>query len=431
MTSAPSPRALRIVIVSQYFRPERVSIPVTLADELSRRGHRVEVITGWPNYPEGKLFPNYRQRLRHTERQGGVTVHRVPLIVSHSTSAVGRLLNYASFALTSAAKVSVGRRADVVYVYATQMTASVGPSLWRRLFGTPYVLHVQDLWPESIVGSGMVDGRSDGLIRRVLTPWLTSTYRKAAHVIAIAPSMLTLLRARGARTGASSVVLNWSPRDVVDEAPTGPSKQVATPEITTFVYAGNLGELQDLPTLISAFSLCSDVPGIELLVAGAGVLEEELREQVSRQATTRITFMGRLEAAEMRRLNSRSDFQFVTLKGLEIFRATIPSKLQNSLAAGVPVITTVHGDVSDLIAAEGIGFSAPPSNAAALADAIRRAASTTVSERAAMAARASRFYEAHMSEESGVSAIEEILHLAATNTRATTRTHENQEETNR
>jgi len=400
---------LRILIVSQYFRPERVSIPVTLADELSRRGHEVEVVTGWPNYPEGEIFPHHRQRVRHTERQGDVTVHRVPLVISHSTSALGRLLNYASFAMTSSLRLRTGRRADVVYVYATQMTAGIGPALWKRLFGTPYVLHVQDLWPESITGSGMVHGRASGLIRRVLTPWLASSYRRAGHVVAIAPSMLAMLRSRGAEPSASSVVLNWSPHDVVDDRPEVSEQLDVSRPGTTFVYAGNLGELQDLSVLIEAFSLCSDVPDVELVIAGAGVLEAELREQVTLQAEARVTFTGRLDPVEMQDLNARSDFQFVTLKGLEIFRGTIPSKLQNSLAAGVPVITTVHGDVSDLVGGEGLGFTAPPSDAAALAAAIRRAASTTAAERTAMASRARRFYERHMSEEAGVSAIEKIL----------------------
>ncbi|MBF4578668.1 glycosyltransferase family 4 protein [Frigoribacterium sp. VKM Ac-2530] len=404
-TDAP----LRILVVSQYFRPERVSIPVTLADELSRRGHEVEVVTGWPNYPEGKLFPYHRQRLRHTERQGNVTVHRVPLVISHSTSALGRMLNYASFAVSSSLRLRTGRRADVVYVYATQMTASIGPALWKRLFGTPYVLHVQDLWPESITGSGMVGGRASSFISHALTPWLTSSYRRAGHVVAIAPSMLTMLRSRGAKPMASSVVFNWSPQDVMGERPEGKNQHDVERRGTTFVYAGNLGELQDLSILIEAFSLCSDVPDVELIIAGAGVLEAELRDQVTRQAETRVSFTGRLDPIEMRELNARSDFQFVTLKGLEVFRGTIPSKLQNSLASGVPVITTVHGDVSDLVNAEGLGFTAPPSDAAELAAVIRRAASTTSAERTTMASRARRFYERHMSEAAGVSAIEQIL----------------------
>jgi colanic acid biosynthesis glycosyl transferase WcaI len=428
--SASHPDApLRILIVSQYFRPERVSIPVTLADELSRRGHEVEVVTGWPNYPEGRIFPHHRQRVRHTERQGDVTVHRVPLVISHSTSAVGRLLNYASFAVTSSLRLRTGRRADVVYVYATQMTASIGPALWRRLFGTPYVLHVQDLWPESITGSGMVDGRASGLIRRVLTPWLASSYRRAGHVVAIAPSMLAMLRARGAAPSTSSVVLNWSPHDVVDQRPEVSAQVDVSRPGTTFVYAGNLGELQDLSVLIEAFSLCSDIPHVELIIAGAGVLEAELREQVARQAETRVTFTGRLDPVEMQDLNARSDFQFVTLKGLEIFRGTIPSKLQNSLASGVPVITTVHGDVSHLVEHERVGFAAPPSNASALAGAIRRAASTTGAERTAMSRRAKLFYEEHMSEAVGISAIEDILRSTSMKTSAATRTHHNQEET--
>lgn len=414
MNVDPISSPLRVLIVSQYFRPERVSIPVTLADELSRRGHHVEILTGWPNYPEGKIFANYSQRLRHTERQGDLTVHRVPLVISHSTSAVGRLLNYASFAVTAALRFDIGKRPDIVYVYATQMTASVGPALWRRLFGTPYVLHVQDLWPESITGSGMLPGRTTAIVRRVLTPWLAWTYRRAAHVIAIAPTMLSTLRARGADPSASSVVLNWSPRDVLDgSAPDASDAHVTTQTITTFTYAGNLGELQDLAVLIEAFVRCADLDDVELVIAGAGVLEADLIEQAARHPEAPIRFLGQLDAPGMRALNARSDFQFVTLKALDVFRGTIPSKLQNSLAAGVPVITTVHGDVTELVEREQMGLTARPSDPAALADAIRRAAGTTTAERASMSQRSRTFYERHMSESAGVSAIEAVLRASA------------------
>jgi colanic acid biosynthesis glycosyl transferase WcaI len=429
MTSITAPPPLRILIVSQYFRPERVSIPITLADELSRRGHDVEVVTGWPNYPDGELFLSYKQRLRHTERQGGVMVHRVPLIISHSRSAVGRLLNYASFAFSSAFRFGLARQADVVYVYATQMTASVGPLLWNKAFGTPYVLHVQDLWPESIVDSGMVDRRVTAIIRRLLTPWLTTTYDRAAHVVGIAPTMLSMLRSRGARSTDSSVVYNWAPADVVEtDDPLDSEREGAPTKSTTFVYAGNLGEMQDLSGLVDAFALCADVPDIELVIAGSGVMEADLRRQAAHHPGARITFAGRLDASDMRALNARSDFQFVTLKGLDIFRGTIPSKLQNSLATGVPVITTVHGDVTELVEREGLGLSASPNDSGSLASAIRRAAAMTQAERATLAARARRFYEENMSEAAGVSAIEAILRASARTTKQTDPAHVTKDE---
>lgn len=417
MNAHPKSTALHVLIVSQYFRPERVSIPVTLADELSRRGHHVEVLTGWPNYPEGKIFADYRQRVRHTERQGDLIVHRVPLVISHSTSAVGRLLNYVSFAVSAALRLGIGKRPDVVYVYATQMTASVGPALWSRLFGTPYVLHVQDLWPESVTGSGMIPGRATAVVRRVLTPWLTWTYRRAAHVIAIAPTMLSNLRARGVDATTSSAVLNWSPEDVIEAGGSVGSVADSTPTpTTTFVYAGNLGELQDLEVLIDAIIRCSDLADVEFVIAGAGVLEADLMEQARRHPEAPIRFLGRLDARGMRALNARSDFQFVTLKALDVFRGTIPSKLQNSLAAGVPVITTVHGDVTELVEREQMGLTALPSDPESLADAIRRAAGTTPAERTSMSRRSRAFYEEHMSESAGVSAIEAVLQASARST---------------
>jgi colanic acid biosynthesis glycosyl transferase WcaI len=417
MTTSQASRSLRVLIVSQYFRPERVSIPVTLADELSCRGYDVEVITGWPNYPDGKLFAGFKQKLVHKELHGDVVVRRVPLFVSHSTSAVGRLLSYGTFAVTSALMFRSGWRADVVYVYATQMSASVGPALWQRFFGTPYVLHVQDLWPESITRSGFIGHRVSQIVEWLMSPWLKATYRKAAHVVAIAPTMLSVLRRRGAAVTNSSVILNWSPADVIADRTT----REHSANGTTFVYAGNLGEHQDLPVVIEAFARCSDLVDLHLVVAGSGVLEQALKDQVARHPHASITFLGRLRAEEMLELNARSDFQIIPLKKLDIFRGTIPSKLQNALAAGVPVITTVHGDVTALVEREQIGFAAPPSDVDALESVLRLAAASTAQERTAMSDKAQAFYLEHMSEQAGVSAFEAVFRSTATPRPARTR----------
>lgn len=91
----------KIVIVSQYYKPEDAKIPNAIAQSLAQRGHDVRVVTGYPDYPEGRLYPGFRQKLVHNEMDGLVRVRRVPLVVSHSQNAIARFVNYASFALSS------------------------------------------------------------------------------------------------------------------------------------------------------------------------------------------------------------------------------------------------------------------------------------------------------------------------------------------
>src|SRR5699024_9867217 len=119
--------------------------------------------------------------------------------------------NYVSFALTTATARGFAREADVIYVYATQMTPALGPWLWRKFRGAPYVLHVQDLWPDSILESSMVSGsKVSKLIRFILDPWLRNVYKDAAGVIGIAPTMVRTLIKRGSESDKTKLIFNWA-----------------------------------------------------------------------------------------------------------------------------------------------------------------------------------------------------------------------------
>ena len=128
---------MKILVVSQYYPPEGVTIPAEIAQGLADKGHDVRVLTGFPNYPSGKIFPGYKQSWRSKEFDGQVSILRVPLVTDHSTSALRRMINYLSFALSSATARNYAKNVDVIYIYATQMTPAFGPWLWRKLGGAP------------------------------------------------------------------------------------------------------------------------------------------------------------------------------------------------------------------------------------------------------------------------------------------------------
>ncbi|MFF1571172.1 glycosyltransferase family 4 protein [Leifsonia sp. NPDC058292] len=402
---------MRVLMVSQYYKPEGAHVVTELAESLAERGHDVTVLTAFPNYPEGRLFPGYRQSWRHVEHDGDVTVRRVPIVISHSANPIGRILNYLSFALSSLTATGLARRADVVYVYATQMTAAAAPSIWSRFGGPAYVLHVQDLWPESITASGMVPrGLVARVIERALARWLRWTYRNAAATIAIAPTMAAKLSARGVPSGREHVVLNWG-RDVRAGRPA--SRRPRGSGGTTVMYAGTLGDLQDLETAIRAAKAVSDLDGFRLSIVGGGLAEERLKALARELECDNVEFVGRIPADEMLDVYERSDFQLVPLKDVEIFRGTIPSKFQASLSLGLPVITTVAGDLTEIVDANGVGFTALPENPDALAEAFRAAHAATGDERAALADRARAYYESTMTRETTTRRIESILERCA------------------
>lgn len=404
--------------MSQYYSPEPVSIPASLARELAARGHQVRVVTGFPNYPGGSLYAGYRQKLVFQENDGEVRVRRVPLILSHSKSAFGRIANYLSFAVATLLAGRFVRHSDVIYVYATPMTAAFAPSIWYKMRQIPYVMHVQDVWPESITGSSMLGSAS---LRRVisatLTPWLASLYASAAATITIGPTMTVDLIARGVPTDRSYTVFNWG--NETADPPIEQTKRNQRPKTKTFTvaYSGNIGDLQDLETVIRAAHAVRDLEGFRLELVGVGVALARLERLVGELGATNVIFRGWVHPLQIRDHYLKSDFQIVPLRALSVFNGTIPSKLQTSLYYGVPIITTVTGDTAEIVTVNGLGFASDPEDPAALEAVFRMAFALPVFERAAMAARAKNFYRHNMSQERGTDAIERILQIASQSAR--------------
>lgn len=409
---------MKIGVVSQYYAPEDARIPTQVARCLAARGHSLRVVTAFPSYPRGRVFDGYKQRFHHMEMDGSVRIHRVPSFVSHTQNPITRIGSYISFGLSSAMKWRELRSADVVYVYATQMTAAIGPFVWRMCGGPPYVLHVQDLWPESVTQSSLLPGGIvPKLVERLLAPFLHLAYRRAAGIIAIAPTMRDLLARRGARSQTLATIFNWADElddRLIDEGATGERQAVDAGDhvSTSVVYAGNLGPLQSLDIAIEAAARLLELDGFTLTIFGSGVAEPALRDMVKKRGASNVKIMGRVDHNKMAQVYSESDFQLVTLKALPIFQGTIPSKVQNSLHAGVPLITNVPGDVASLVERHGLGVAAVPDDVDSLVHAFRIAHRMTASERRIAGQRCRDFYHSHMSLNRGISAIEGVLKTA-------------------
>ncbi|WIV45286.1 glycosyltransferase family 4 protein [Glutamicibacter nicotianae] len=407
---------MKILIVSQYYSPEAVPIPGDLAHGLAARGHTVRVVTGFPNYPYGRVLDGYKQRWRQVEQDGLVGLTRVPLYTDHSQSAVKRMLNYISFALSSSTARGAMRDADVIYVYATQMTAAFGPWLWRLAGGRPYVLHVQDLWPDSIVGSSMLTGNVTGrIINRILSPWLRSVYSRASAVIGIAPTMVATLNLRGSNRPGAQLIYNWA--DSGNTAAREALSPVDRPR-AKLVYAGNVGDMQDLHTVVRAAHKTID-DGVVLTIVGDGVVRESLGLLVRELGAKNVHFSEPVPREKMPEVYAEADYALVTLKDLPVFRGTIPSKFQASLAAGLPVISTVQGDVRSIVDEMQVGFTSDAENVDALADIFRSAAKLSTDDRILMAQRGKVLYDSEFSKKSGISKIEDILSEAVKGQRIT------------
>lgn len=401
---------MRILVLSQYFPPEPVPIPEAVAKAAASEKHHVRVLTGVPNYPQGVIYEGYKRGKRRKEKLGGIEIIRVPLFTDHSTSAYKRAFNYLSFALSSATRFPQGNAADVVYVYATQMTAAFGPWLWRKFGGPPYVLHIQDLWPDSVVGSSMVSSRVwVRLATHILNLWLTSVYRGAAEVIVIAPSMRDLLVNRGVNPQKVRVIGNWADENVPARL-SSPNRDLSSPLV--LVYAGNIGDMQDLETAVRA--VASLEPGtVKLIVVGEGTQLKSLQQLVLELETDAVEFKPPVSPQEIHSVYANAHMSLIPLKNLPAFEGTIPSKFQGSLRNGLPIVTTVRGDTTRLVREYELGFGSPPEDEAALRDVLKKAASISPEDLEKMSVRARKCYRQNFAFTAGAAALSVALTQAA------------------
>jgi colanic acid biosynthesis glycosyl transferase WcaI len=405
---------MRILFVTQWFDPEPGALRgLPLARWLVRRGHEVTVVTGVPNYPGGKIYPGYRMRLWQREEMDGVSVLRVPLYPSHDGSAMGRLLNYGSFAVSAATLgTALAGSADVAYVYHPPATVGLAALVLRAVRRIPYVYHIADMWPESVVESGMLGA---GKVRRgvelALSAWCKLIYRQASIITVLSPGFKRLLIERGVPAARIEVVYNWTEEAVFRPLPPDPAlaADLGLADRFNVVYAGNLGGFQALECVIRAACRLRDDPRIQIVLVGTGPHEERLQGLARELGATNVRFIGSRPFWEMPQLNSLADVLLVHLRDLPFFAATIPSKTQVALASGRPVLMAVRGDAAALVERAGAGLSCAPENDEAIASAIRQLAAMPPAEREAMGQRGRQYYLEHLSLDVGAGRMEELF----------------------
>lgn len=401
-------------MLTQWYEPEPgpAALPSGLARELAARGHELRVVTGYPNYPSGEIAQGYRQRRRHDETLGGVEVRRVALYPSHGRSLAKRVANYGSFAASAwASGLDALAGVDVVWVNYSPVTIGLPMLALQRRHQVPTVVHVLDLWPDTVTASGLGGSRAARL-EGPLHRWCDRIYRAAHTVAYISPGVGEVLAARGV------------PRDKLAYAPMWADESVHRPRSTplhrgwglsdgsvALVYAGALGGAQELSTLIRA---CAELSGqgLKCLVAGSGTHDQELRRLAADLSADNVTFLGRLSPEEASDLSAAADIHYVGLNAHPLARVTTPSKLQAALASGRPVVGSLLGDAARVVARSG-GWTSPPGDVASLLANLREALALGRSGLHSMRSPARALYDEEFSLATGADRIEGLLEAAA------------------
>jgi glycosyltransferase involved in cell wall biosynthesis len=402
---------MKILIIMQWCRPEPDFKCIPIAKALQARGHEVEVLTGFPNYPGGKVYLGYRIRWIQRETIDGVPVIRVPLFPSHDRSSIKRALNYLSFAC-SASLIGpfVTRKPDVVYVYNPMGLPALVFKVIKR---APFVYDIQDLWPDSLAASGMM--RLGRFPLAMLNRFFSLVYRSSAKIIVLSPGFKRALEKRGVPADKVEVIYNWCNEDAIPSSSAGILRDGETLEI---VYAGNMGRPQALDCVIEAARrLESERPRIRFTFIGGGTQVESLRARSDGLGNVR--FVAQVSQDEAGRRLQQADVLLVHLKNDPLFAITIPSKIQFYLAMGKPILAGLAGDAAALVQRSGAGFVFQPEDVDSLVERITQLDTMASAELHAKGDQGRRFYREHLSLEIAAARFESILACALSPSRTT------------
>lgn len=389
--------SVRILIVSQYFWPEGFRIN-DIAKTLVEKGARVDILTGKPNYPEGRITEGYRAWGTQVESWEGATVFRVPLFPRGARSAWRLVLNYLSFifsGLIFGPWLLRKRQYDVVFVYGPSPILLAIPAIFlARLKRRKLVLWVQDLWPDSLSATGYI--RHPRLLR-----WVERVVRWIyGHSDLILVQSRAFIAAVSALAPGKSIAYYPNSVDATFGEP--PDPRVVLPKVAALetgfpvVFAGNVGVAQAVEVIVEAAELLKSHSGISFVVFGQGSRWDWMREQVAVRGLTNLHLPGRFPVDTMPGLMQKAGALLVTLADEPIFAATVPNKVQAYMAVGRPILACLNGEGARLVAEEAqAGLSVPAQNAKALAAAVLQLYQMPAEDRARLGANGRRYFKAH------------------------------------
>jgi hypothetical protein len=368
---------MHILFLTDNFPPE-VNAPASRTHEHCRQwvaaGEQVTVVTCAPNFPTGRVFDGYRNRLWQTETIDGIRVIRVWSYITANEGMAKRILDYLSYMLSATLASLFVRRVDIVVGTSPQFFTAVAAWAVAACKRVPFVFELRDLWPESIkaVGAMKASAVLQGLERLELF-----LYRRAALIVSVTESFKSKLVGRGIDARKIEVVTNG-----VDIARFSPRAKDAALEDELawqgcFVagYIGTHGMAHGLDTLLSAMQRLQDHNegrDVRLLMLGDGARKSALQDEAQRLGLSGVRFVGTVPKDQVARYWSLLDVSVIHLRRTELFTTVIPSKLFECMGMGLPVLHGVAGESAAIVEREGVGIVFEPENVDQLVEGLLR-----------------------------------------------------------
>ena len=391
---------MKILVVCQHYFPEPFRLP-DICETLVRRGHAVTVVTGTPNYPEGEIYDGYAKGARADEVINGVRVHRCPLI-PRKTGTLYRVLNYYSFVLSSEWYLRRCKEDfDVVFVnqLSPVMMAQAGLS-WAKRHGKKCVLYCLDQWPESLLAGGI---RKDSIVYQIFLKVSQNIYRRADDLLVSSRGFVNYFRQVLKLEDKRIRYMPQYAEDLFDTLPEPAQKK----DSVDFMFAGNVGALQSVDTIVEAARLVQNEKKIHIHIVGGGIALETCKKQA--EGLENITFHGRHDIGEMPAFYAMADAMLITMKDDPVLSATLPGKVQTYMAAGKPVVGAIGGETARVVNEDAAcGMCCAPEDAKGLADIMLRIAEDDAL-RVQFGENARRYYQEYFRKEQFFALLETVL----------------------
>ncbi|WP_306592097.1 glycosyltransferase family 4 protein [Geothrix sp. 21YS21S-4] len=395
-------------MVTQYFWPEPFRIN-DLVENLVSRGHQVTVLTGYPNYPEGQIYPPFKASPDDFDEYARAKVVRVP-ILPRGKGNLRLALNYLSFVLSGLLFGTWrlrGQPYDAIFVFQTSPITAALPAIWfRRLKRAPMLMWVLDLWPESLSAVGVL--KSPHLLAWV-GHLVSFIYQHCDRILIQSRAFFPNIARYTGNISKVRYFPSWSEpifHIPLEDVPLAP-EMVPFKNTFNVMFTGNIGEAQDFPTILKAVEILKEHGDIRWLIVGDGRAASFLKTQIEeRKLQSRIILLGRHPLERVPSFMRGAQALLVTLRREPIFSLTVPGKLQTYLATGLPLIGMLDGEGAQIILDSGAGFACPAGDGVALAQCIRNLADLRREVRASMGRQGRKYCITHFDRESLISDLE-------------------------
>lgn len=391
---------MKILVVCQHYWPENFRV-TEICEALASRGHDVTALVGLPNYPSGVIPEEYKRFGNRRQERNGVHIRRC-MEIGRKPGKLGLAVNYTSYMLSACHKVLwMKKDYDAIYAFSTSpVLMSLPAALMRAIGGKNLIIYIMDIWPACLAAMNVSEQSLLYRFMRRVSRWI---YKRADRLIYSSKRFQGYLaQVHGIAVSDDSYMPQFADGAFEAELP------AHTPaEGTQLVFAGNIGRMQSVDTLLRAAALLMDEPIRWHIVGGGASLEECKALADTLHLADAVVFYGQRPLEEMPSFYALADAMLVSLRDDPLVADTLPGKVQTYMAAGKPILGAIGGEAAYVISQANCGMVSAPDNPAAFADTVR--AFLACGDQKALGQNGKRYYQENFTKKQHIDRLEKML----------------------